>query len=132
MPQDRDSGAAASKWGHETAKKIAKAIGATIPSHGSNECMLDGDRIVIKCARPDTNQVGVTYNMLPRLKYVLGAFERADGSFDLYALDPASYGLNERETRSRGPSAGRVGKVRRKVFEESGKYRGSIRINGTS
>jgi hypothetical protein len=129
MPQDRESGAAASEWGHETAKKIAKAIGATIPIGGSNECELRGDRIVIKCAAATTDQVGVTYNMLSRLKYVLGAFQREDGRFDLYALDPRSYDLHERETRSKGPSAGRVGKVRRKVFETEGEPRGTVSID---
>lgn len=128
MPQDRSSGAAASAWGHETAKKIAKAIGASIPTGGSNECTLNGDRIVIKCAAAATDQVGVTYKMLPRLKYVLGAFEREDGQFDLYALDPVVYDANERETRSTGPSAGRVGKVRRRVFESTGSFRGTISI----
>lgn len=129
MPQDRNSGAAASAWGHQTAKKIAKAIGATIPVGGSNECTLGNDRIVIKCAAAATDQVGVTYNMLPRLKYVLGAFQREDGRFDLYELDPRTYDQNERETRSKGPSAGRVGKVRRTVFEGQGKFRGTVSID---
>jgi hypothetical protein len=129
MSQDRKSGAEASKWGHETAKKIAEAIGASIPAGGSNECLLGDDRIVIKCAAVSTDQVGVTYNMLPRLKYVLGAFQQSDGSFALYALDPDVYDANERETRSLGPSAGRVGKVRRKVFEEKGEFRGTICID---
>ena len=128
MPQDRASGAAASAWGHETAKKIAKVIGATIPTNGSNECLLDGQRIVIKCAATTTDQVGVTYNMLPRLSYVLGAFQRPDGRFDLYALEPSAYDANERETRSTGPSAGRVGKVRRTIFETQGKPRGTVSI----
>ena len=129
MPQDRESGAAASKWGHETAKKVAKAIGATIPSGGSNECMLGADRIVIKCAAASTDQVGVTYNMLPRLKYVLGAFQRDDGKFDLFALDPKTYDAHERETRSKGPSARRVGNVRRRVFEREGEFRGTVSID---
>jgi hypothetical protein len=122
MPQDRESGAAASAWGHETAKNIARAIGATIPSGGSNECLYNGDRVVIKCAAATTDQVGVTYNMLPRLRYVLGAFQRPDGQFDLYALETGVYTAHERETRSKGRSAGRVGKVRRTVFETKGKF----------
>lgn len=122
MPQDRASGAAASHWGRETAKKLAKIIGATIPTGSSNECSLDGDRIVIKCAAPATDQVGVTYKMLPRLKYILGAFQRDDGSFDLYKLDPQIYNETERPTRSMGRSAGRVGKVRRSVFENQGTF----------
>lgn len=128
MPQDRESGSAASAWGHATARKIAQAIGASIPNGGSNECTLDGDRIVIKCAAAATDQVGVTYDMLPRLKYVLGAFQRADGRFDLYALDSRVYADSQRETRSKGASAGRVGKVKRAVFENDGKARGTVSI----
>lgn len=126
MPQDRESGAAASAWGRETAIKIARAIGATEPNGLSNERRLDGDPIVIKCAKANTDQVGVTYKMLPNLRYVLGAFQQPDGTFDLYVLDPRDYASNQRPTRSRGASAGRVGKVRRKVFERRGKFLRSI------
>jgi hypothetical protein len=129
LPQDRESGAAASSWGRDTAKRIAKAIGATPPTGASNECSLAGQRIVIKCAKLATDQVGVTYNMLPRLAYVLGAFEREDGAFDLYRLDPQVYDARERPTRSRGRSAGRVGKVRRKVFETEGQFYKTIRLD---
>jgi hypothetical protein len=129
LAQDRNSGAAASAWGHATAKKVAKVIGASIPTGGSNECTLDGELIVIKCAAFTTDQVGVTYKMLPRLKYILGAFERSDGAFDLYALAPEVYEAHERETRSKGRSAGRVGKVRRKVFETLGVSHGTISVD---
>lgn len=107
MPQDHESGAAASAWGRETAIKIARAIGATEPSGLSNECRLNGDPIVIKCAAVNTDQVGVTYRMLPHLRFVLGAFQQPDGSFDLYSLTPEEYAANQRPTRSKGASAGR-------------------------
>jgi hypothetical protein len=113
MPQDRESGARASAWGRATAKLISRKLGATMPTGSSNECTLNGDRVVIKCAAVANDQVGVTYKMLPRLRYVLGAFQRDDGQFDIYALEAKAFAANERETRSRGRSAGRVGKVRR-------------------
>ena len=129
MTQDQESGAAASAWGRETAVKIARAIGATDPNGLSNECRLNGDAIVIKCAAVNTDQVGVTYRMLPHLRYVIGAVQQPDGSFDLYSLTPEEYAAGQRPTRSKGPSAGRVGKVRRKLFETKGKFLRSVRIN---
>lgn len=129
MTQDQESGAAASAWGRETAIKIARAIGATAPNGLSNECRLNGDPIVIKCAAVNTDQVGVTYRMLTHLRYVVGAFQQPDGSFDLYSLTPDQYAESQRPTRSRGASAGRVGKVRRKLFETKGKYLRSVRVD---
>jgi hypothetical protein len=128
MPQDQASGAAASAWGRETAKKIARAIGATVPTGSSNECSFNGESVVIKCAAAATDQVGVTYKMLPRLTLVLGAFQREDGKFDLYALDPKVYDANERPTQSQGRSAGRVGNVRRHVFETAGRFVQTVSI----
>ncbi len=129
MAQDRRSGAEASAWGRATGKRIAQAIGATVPTGTSNECSLNGKRIVIKCAASTTDQVGVTYLMLARLDSVIGAFEREDGQFDLYSLDPRVYDTHERPTRSRGRSAGRVGKVRRQVFEDLGHFMTSVSLD---
>ncbi len=81
MPQDRDSGAAANQWGRETARYIASQIGATMQSRASNEALLNGQNVVIKCAAPATNSVGVTYKMLEKLDAVIGAFQSDDGSF---------------------------------------------------
>src|SRR5713226_4523479 len=75
MPQDRDTGAAANEFGRATARKIATKIGATEIQRSSNECRVDGEKIVIKCARVDTPSIGVTYKMLDHLDGILGAFE---------------------------------------------------------
>jgi hypothetical protein len=56
MTQDRASGAAADKWGRETARKIASKIGAVMKGRTSNEAQLDGETIVIKCAASATEQ----------------------------------------------------------------------------
>jgi hypothetical protein len=97
--------------------------------HGasSNECSLGGKRIVIKCARPNTNSVGVTYLMLKRLDEIVGAFELDDGSFEVWALTPSQYQQSMRATASKGPSAGRVGLVTKVVFEERGRSLGRVR-----
>ena len=57
MTQDRSSGAAADRWGRETARQIASEIGATMLSHRSNEALLSGQKVVIKCAAPATTKL---------------------------------------------------------------------------
>lgn len=73
MAQDRVSGAAANTYGRETAPKIATAIGATMLGSESNKAVLNGQRVVIKCAGKNTTSVGVTYSMLDSLDSVIAA-----------------------------------------------------------
>ena len=73
MPQNRVSGAAANTYGRETAPKIAAALGATMLGSESNEAVLNGQRVVIKCAGKNTTSVGVTYSMLDSLDSVIAA-----------------------------------------------------------
>lgn len=128
MPQDRETGAAANEWGRETARRIAAKIDASAPRGSSNECLLDGDRIVIKCARMGTSSVGVTYKMLDRLDGILGAFETENGTYDLFLLTPEEFREHMTPTRSRGASAGRVGLVAKAFFLALGESRGSVRL----
>lgn len=128
MTQDRASGAAAGKWGRETARALARQLGATAPvGNNSNECLLDGKRVVIKCAKPATSSVGVTFHMLKKLDAVAGAFQRDDGAFAIWLLTAALFKDHMRDTRSRS-SAGRVGIVSRDVFETKGKALGRVRL----
>jgi len=130
MPQDRESGAEASRYGHECGERIAAALGTRLLGGASNECLLSGERVVINCAHNATPEVGVSYRMVNTLDAVLGAFEDANGSYrvlrlpaqrcaDLMAADP---------TASHGPSAGKVGLVRRAVFEQEGTLVAVVRI----
>lgn len=128
MSQTRESGAAADRWGRETAKALAQRLGATNFTPRSNECLLDGKRVVMKCAKPDTHSVGVTFKMLGRLDTVLGAFQGDDGAFDLWSLSASVFKDSMRDTRSRGASAGKVGLVRQDVFQSKGKSRGLLRL----
>jgi hypothetical protein len=129
MPQDRISGAAASRWGLETAPQIAAQIGAAMQRRGSNEALLNGQKVVIKCAAPATDSVGVTHKMLERLDSVIGAFQLDDGSFELWSLSPQQFAAAMRETRSRGASSGKVAQVRKRTFLSHGKPLGRVRIN---
>jgi len=126
--QDRASGAGRRQVGRETASALAQKLRATQPSGSSNECRLDGERVVIKCAAAANDSVGVTFKMLDRLDAVVAAFQREDGAFDVWSLTPAAFKAHMRDTRSLGASAGKVGLVRRDVFESRGKSIGRVRL----
>jgi hypothetical protein len=129
MLQDKNSGAAADRWGRETARQIASQIGATMQRRGSNEALLNGQNVVIKCAAVATDSVGVTYKMLEKLDAVIGAFQIGSDSFELWSLNPKQFEAAMRETKSRGASAGKVAIVRKGVFLSHGKPLGRVRIN---
>jgi hypothetical protein len=125
VPQDRETGAKASKWGHRMAELIAREISALGMRKTSNECKLGEERIVIKCANIRTQSVGVTYRMLERLDRIVAAFRLDDGSFELWALSPAEFRSAMRESRT---SAGKTGLVERAFFERHGKSLGRVRV----
>ena len=122
MPQDRESGSRAAKWGLETGAAIAQAIGARKIRNGSNECWLDGRRVVIKCAHERTAYVGVLSEMLDRIDAVVGAFERPDGAFDLRSMPRSDYRRFMRRSQSRSHAPHRGQQVRRADFETHGTY----------
>ena len=68
----------------------------------SNEAVLNGVPVVIKCAGKNTTSVGVVYDMLDRIDLALAAFQHKDGSFDVYSLPAAEYGKHTRDSRSSG------------------------------
>jgi len=124
MGQDQVSGAAGNEFGRQNGKKLAEALGATLIKPGSNEARLQGKLVALKSAAPGTHSVGVTYLMLNRVDEIIAALQRDDGAFDVYALSAAAFRSAMKPTRSKGPSAGRVGVVRRSVFESDGRHLG--------
>jgi hypothetical protein len=122
MTQNQHTGAAANKYGRETARLIMKELSTEPISKISNECMLDGRRVAIKCSRAYTKQVGVSYKMLERLDGVIGAFETNTGNYELYEISPETFKQNMRETRSTGAAAGKVALVLQKIFEEESEF----------
>lgn len=130
MNQDRTTGAKANEWGRATARKIASKIGAVMKGRASNEAILDGKTVVIKCAAAKTDSVGVTLNMLGHLDSVIGAFQLEDGSFELWTLSAAKFREAMRDTRSKGAAAGKVVLVRKRSFELGGKLFKRIRLDG--
>ncbi len=126
--QNRESGARASRWGHETARAIAAELGASDIRRASNECRLNNERIVIKCAAVKTRSVGVTYKMLERVDRIVGAFQRHDRLFELWAMTPEQFRATMRATQSRGTSAGKVAVVERRIFEQVGTKLGRVNV----
>ncbi len=126
--QDQETGAAANRWGRETARALALRLGARMNGRTSNEATLEGRRVVIKCAAAGTNSVGVTYQMLDRIDEVVAAFQSADGAFVVRALSVPEFRAHLRPTRSLGPSAGKVGIVQRDAFEASGRMVSTLRL----
>lgn len=118
MPQDQASGAAARKWGLRMARDVAPRIGVTLLGLSSNEGTLDGEPVVIKCARRRTNTVGVYLGMLDRLAHVIAAFENDKGSFDIYRLDQDAFRQGMRIVSGKG--MGEKGLVGRGRFEKHG------------
>lgn len=128
MSQSQASGAAANQWGRTTAREIAEKIGASMMFSNSNECTFEAERAVIKCAKPDTDSVGVTYKMLERLNIVIGAFQTENDNFEIYVLPKRHFEIKMRPTASKGSAKGKVGILRKSEFESNGIYIGSVNI----
>jgi hypothetical protein len=128
MVQNQRSGAAGNAFGRDCGRRVADALGARLEDPNSNRCSLYGKRVVIKCARHGTTSVGVTYKMLEEIDAVLGAFECVNGSFDLYLLGVAQYKIGMTQTRSKGPSSGKVAKFSKREFIDLGEPKGNLRI----
>jgi hypothetical protein len=120
MPQDRASGAAASEWGRLTAQRLIEELGGTSLSENSNEFLLGGEKLVLKCASASTTSVGVSLKMLDCIDGIVAAFADTDGAFTLSRMSPHAYRARMRPTRSCGASAGKVGKVSKSAFSEHG------------
>lgn len=96
---------------------------------GSNEATLNGKRIVIKCAGPRNRKVGVSKRMLPSLQAVVAAFQGRGGVFEVISLGADTYKKHMTDTRSNGPSAGRVGEVTKNVFMDEGDRVSTVQID---
>jgi len=128
MPQNRESGIRANEYGRITARKIAVTLGAISTSQTSNEFELDGRRITIRCARSTTTNCGVPFKMLERVDSIFGAIEQENGTYEIYELSPKVFAENMRDTRSQGPSAGKIGLVNRSLFVNQGRYLHTVEL----
>ena len=100
----------------------------------SNECVWNGENVVIKTAHLRTTSVGVLYHMVARIDAVLGAFQDENESYRVIRLpiQRCAAIMKAKPTQSRGPSAGRVGKIPRRTFEGEGRLIGVVQIDEPS
>ena len=92
MPQDQVSGARARDFGYTMAEVIAAAIGAVLVDRArGNEAEFQGQRVVLKSARPRTSLIGLTEGTLARVDAVLAALGMPGDVFDVYQIPVAWY-----------------------------------------
>jgi hypothetical protein len=129
VAQNRETGARASKFGHQNATLLIAELGGVNRKPGSNEFDLRGERVSIHSAHyrnGKVQSVGVTLLCLKTIRAVLGAFESEDRSFKIWKLPANDFAKFSRPTASKGASAGRVVLVKRNVFETHGKLLATI------
>ncbi len=80
MGQTSDTGRAGNDFGHLMGTYAAKHLGTKLLEidTGSNEAMLNGERIVIKAAHKNTSSVGVTLNVLNHVQTIVVVLEDKD------------------------------------------------------
>jgi hypothetical protein len=128
MPQDQTSGAAANAFGRAAAEAIARSIGANLEGRASNRATFREKRVVIKCARRQTGNIGVTFAMQSEISEVVAAFESQDGRYDVFSLPINVFVANQRQSRSGGNGDHQVGQVLRAVFLKHGEFIQSVTI----
>jgi hypothetical protein len=97
----------------------------------SNECVWNGERVLIKCAHTNTRSIGVLYHMIKRIDSVFGALQDENKSFRVMRLPIARCAviMKAKPTRSRGASSGRQGMIPRKIFEDEGRLIEIVQID---
>lgn len=125
MPQDRDSGDKARKWGFHMGEKVASFLGASLINPGlSNEAMWENRKILIKSAHYGVPEIGATSATLDRIDAIMAALEDQDKSYTIYEVVPAWFRQNMRPSRS--PRASHVMMVKCSRVREDGKMRGRM------
>jgi len=125
MTQNAESGAAAAKFGLETAALLGGVLGATKLKKNSNEFEYKGQRVTIRTGRKSTTDFGVRYDMLDRVQLVIAGFEVAASEYELWAISPETFKEHMRDSPT---GKGRTGLVRKRVFTAHGKFVARVNI----
>jgi hypothetical protein len=126
MPQDRDSGDRARKWGYSMAQKVANHLGASlIRPKRSNEAMWQNRRVLIKSAHYGVPEIGATASTVDRVEAIIAALQDRDGLYTLYEVLPDWF--RKEMVSSRSPKASHVMMVRCARVREAGKVLGRIK-----
>ena len=128
--QDTASGQRAQQWGIRTARKIAAELKAekVADQPMANEFLLDGERVAIKCAKPQTTQCGLTNTMRDRVDYVICASQSADGTFNLYKVTPGQWKQHAKEPPKHNRNYGTLTHLSRSVYRRIGEDLGEVEI----
>lgn len=105
MPQDRETGDRARKWGYCMAQEVANHLGATlINPKRSNEAIWKNRRILIKSAHCGVSQIGATPATLNRIDAIIAALQDKDRDYTLYEVTPDWFRQEMKPSRSSGAS----------------------------
>lgn len=125
MPQDRESGDRARKWGYNMAQKVASQLGASLTNPElSNEATLKNRKILIKSAHYGIPEIGATAATLDRIDAIVAALQDRDGLYTLYEVSPVWF--RKEMVPSRSPKASHVMMVRCARVRRAGKVLGRI------
>jgi len=126
MPQDRESGDRARKWGYENAQNVAAHLGATLINPGrSNEATWNNRRILIKSVHYGDPEIGATPATLNRVDTIIAALQDRDGLYTIYEVSASWF--NQEMSQSRSPKASHVMMVRCVRIRETGRVLGRVR-----
>ncbi len=130
--QDSASGRRAQQWGTRTAREIAAVLGAekATDQPQANEFLLDGKRVAIKCARPKTNQCGLTNTMRDRVDCIICASQTAGGMFNLYKVTPEQWEENATHPPKHNRNYGTLTHLSRSAWRRIGEDLGEVVIDG--
>lgn len=119
MPQDRASGAAGRAFGLMMGRGLAKLLGARLLRANGNEVRWKDKIAVIKSCATDTDQIGITVTMLPRLEVILAGFQDDSDHVDVFELDAEKFRAAMYDSRS--AAGANLQMVRRRYAEAEGK-----------
>lgn len=125
MPQNRDSGDRARRWGYDMAQEVASHLGAIlIKPKGSNEAIWNNRKVLIKSAHFGVPEIGATTATLDRAEAIIAALQNQDGAYTIYEVEPAWFRQNMKPSRS--TRAAHVMMVRCSKVRKAGKVVGQI------
>lgn len=130
--QDTASGRRAQQWGFRTARKIAAVLGAEEAADQplANEFLLEGMRVAIKCAKPETTQCGLTNTMRNRVDCIICASQTAGGVFALHKVTPEQWEENATYPPKHYRNHGTQTHLSRSVWRRIGEDLGEVEVDG--
>ena len=86
MPQNRETGRAAARFGRESFERVVEHLQAEAVAGRSNNASWDGKRINVKSARLGNTKIGATLNNLAWADSIIAAIQENNEYFGLYEV----------------------------------------------